>query len=109
MPTQIITENFCQILARFSIRHLSEPRAFPSLFVTFDDEGAGCLVEFVRVCGEDSCFGFAEGERQTMKQLIRAVPDILIPAHAQLRLEVLAVSPADCRIDAIRSDEQVAA
>ena len=58
--------------------------------------------------GEDARIGFAEGERQAVKELMRSVPDIFVRAHAQLRHEELAVSLPDSAIDSICADKQVA-
>src|SRR5436305_4584433 len=105
---QIIAENIFKKRAGFSVRHFLETCARPSLRVAFDDESARCLVKFIRVRGEDARIGFAEGERQAVKELMRSVPDIFIRAYAQLRLEEFVVALSDCAIDSIRADEQVA-
>src|SRR5262245_16938864 len=57
---------------------------------------------------KDSCFTFTEGQRQSMKQLVRAVPDIFVGANAEAWLELLTERLSYEAIDAISAYEQIA-
>src|ERR1051325_2535824 len=107
VAVKIIQKDLGQQGARLAIRYLLEPGFRPGLFITLDDKSAGRLVELVRVRGEDPHLRLAKGERQAVKELVRAVPDILVAAHAQGRLEGLSVSLPDGGVDAVSADEQV--
>src|SRR5689334_11572008 len=58
---------------------------------------------------EDARFVFAEGERQPVKELMRAEPYIPVISHVNRRLKIIAVSPAHKAVRAVRPDYQVRA
>src|SRR5262245_2500154 len=53
-------------------------------------------------------FVFAEGQRQPMKQPIRAQPDIFVLPHVNRRLEEILISAAHGAVSAVGADRQIA-
>src|SRR5713226_2020290 len=89
MAVQISSEHCAHINARFVIRHVGEFGCVPCLVVTLDDECTGRLVELVGMRSEDTCRCLAKCQRQAMKQLVRAVPDVLVRADVKGRLKMI--------------------
>src|SRR5262249_46862235 len=79
----------------------------PSLWIAFDDEGAGRCVELVRMRREYAGVVFTKRERQSVEKVIRAVPDVFVGARAQVRLKLLRELLTHRAVDAIRADEQI--
>jgi hypothetical protein len=73
--------------------------------IAFDDEGAGGGIEFVRVRGKHSLPGFAECQRQAVKQLMRTVPDIFIGPRAEIGFELIGKLLPDGTVYAIGAHE----
>src|ERR1051326_6476927 len=101
MTSEVIAENIFQIEPRLRVRHLLKLCARPSRSVALHYEGACRLVEFIGVCGEDASVCLVEGERQSVKELTRSVPDIFVRAHAQLRHERSAVLLSHGAVDSV--------
>src|SRR6266481_3072193 len=57
---------------------------------------------------EDTRRGFAKCQRQAMKQLLRAVPDIFVRAHAEIGPELIFKSLSDEAVDTVRGHQQIA-
>src|SRR5262249_37189174 len=62
----------------------------------------------VRMSDEMTCFVFAEGQRQPMKQLIRTQPDVFVLPHVNRRLEEILISAAHGAVIAVGADRQIA-
>src|SRR6185503_9368907 len=58
--------------------------------------------------GKNSRLAFAKGQCQAMKQLVRAVPDVLVRPDAQLRLEHSREFLPDSTVDSVGADKQIA-
>src|SRR6266480_83286 len=101
MAVQISGEDLFKKAACLDISHAREPRVGPRSFVAFDDERAGCLIELVRVCREDTLTMLSKGEGQTVKQLMGAVPDVLVGTDVQRRLKMVFVFLPDGAVHAI--------
>src|SRR5205085_9564927 len=108
VPRQIYDEYVCEIVSRLFVCVLAESVARPSLLVALDDEGARRLVELIRVRGKDAVFSLLKGERWAMKGLVRAVPDVTVVPHAQLRLKMCAEARPHLAVYVFRADEQLA-
>src|SRR5258708_34124434 len=52
--------------------------------------------------------GFAKCQRQAMKQLLCAVPDIFVRAHAEVGPELIFKSLSDEAVDTVRGHQQIA-
>src|SRR6184192_1515058 len=107
MAIQVWRKDFSQISACRFIRHPCETRDIPGLAVALDDERARVLVKLVRVRGEGAGRGFAKGQGEPMKQLMGAVPDILVRANAQIRFEVLGKRLPHAAVNSVRTDDQI--
>src|SRR5215210_3742856 len=107
VSVQVIEKDLGQVAARLAVRQSLERGPLPGLFVTLDDEGAGRLVELIGVSGKDTRLRLAEGEREPVKELARAVPDVLVAAHAQGGLKEFSIPLPDGRVNAVSADEQV--
>src|SRR2546425_13158899 len=83
MSVQISGKNLDQISARLVVIQLSEVRILPRLFIAFDDKRAGRPVELVGMGGKDASRVFAERQRQAVKELLRAIPDVLVLTDIQ--------------------------
>ena len=56
---------------------------------------------------EDAGTSFAKRQRQAMKQLIRAVPNVFVRAHAEIGLEVIIKSLPNETVNAVRGHQQI--
>src|SRR4030095_5742105 len=107
MTVQVLLKHISQIMACLCLVKFIEVRCRPRSWIAFDDERAGSLIELVRVGGENSGIVFAERERQTVKQLIGAVPNISVGPKVKRGLEVIFVPPSDSAVHAISRDEKL--
>src|SRR6266700_5410124 len=103
MTIQVRLEYFGETNARFFVRHGCETRVGPGYGITLDDEGAGRLIEFVRVRGENAGLGLPKSQRQSMEQLFGAVPDVFVGTDAEIRLEVGTEGLPDNAIHSVRA------
>ena len=72
-----------------------------------DDKGRGVFVEFVDMGLEPAVFGAAKIEGESVVGLLGPEPDEAVRPHQNVRLELLLVSVANLRVDAVGSDDQV--
>ena len=56
---------------------------------------------------ERTRFVFAERKRQTVKELIGAVPDITMRTNVEIRVESLRVAKPDGAVYTVGADEQI--
>src|SRR6266498_3979763 len=108
MAIQVRLEHFGETNARFFVRHGCETRVGPGYGITFDYEGTGRPIEFVRVRGEHAGRCFPKSQCQSMEQPIRAVPDVFVGTDAKIRLEVGAKGLPDSAIHTVRAYQQFA-
>ena len=108
VPAEIAPENFREVAARLRVGKRVELRCAPCFGVALDDEGTQLSIEFVRVRREDARLRLAKRQRQAVKKLACAVPDIFICPLAQDGLEACGVMTTDFAVDAVRADEQIA-
>src|SRR5687768_12993144 len=104
MSVQIRGKHFAEIRSCFIIRHPIESGGLPRLRITLDNERTRLFVELVRMRRKRPGCIFAKRERQSMKQLIRAVPDVTMRAQIKLRLELFEVVQANSAVHAVRGD-----
>src|SRR5437868_5789545 len=57
--------------------------------------------------GKDARRRLAEGERESVEELMRAVPDVLVATRAERRSKLFRVMLAHETPDAVRADEQI--
>src|SRR5204863_8473487 len=74
MPVQIRREDALAVRARLGVIHPAECRPFPGGLIAFDDEGAHCGGVAVMMGAEGTGRAGAEGEREAIEALRRAVP-----------------------------------
>ena len=60
------------------------------------------------MCGKDACFVFAKGQRQSVEQSIRAIPNVTIRSNIQSGPEVLGVLFPRRAVDAVCGDQEIA-
>ena len=93
--------------AGLAASHGLEPRLAPRRLRAFDDEGAGLTVELVGVGGEEPERVRHERQRQAMKELRRAEPDVLIAPLRNLWLKEIDVRSAHQAVGAVGTHQQV--
>ena len=108
VPAEVSREDFAEVAARLLVRPLVQSCARPRLLIALDDEGARRGAELVRVRGEDARVRLAEGECESVEELARAVPDVLVAPRVERRLKCFRVALAHKAPHAVRADEQVA-
>jgi hypothetical protein len=104
---QIRGKNFRQVRAHIRIRLLLKPGPFPRLRITLHDERARRLIELVRVRRKRAGRILAKRQRQSVEELVRAVPDVTMRAQVELRLELFEVMQADRAVHSIRRHQQI--
>ena len=62
----------------------------------------------VRMRVQRRCRSFAKRQRQSMKQLVGAIPDILVWANAEIGPKLVFEGLPDETVDTISGDEQIA-
>src|SRR6267154_1864918 len=87
MPVQIPRKHALAVRARLRVVHPAECRLFPGGLVAFDDEGAHVGRMAVMVRDKGTVLVAAEGEREAIERLRRAVPCEAIAEQLDLRLE----------------------
>src|SRR4051812_33294538 len=107
MAVQMVLEDVFQAPEGLIGAELAEAQRLPGLQRALDDAGAGLAVEAVGMKPDPAGRGFLEGEREGVKHLIGAKPDVLVPPQLEVGLEVVAVKLADLAVGAIASDDQV--
>ena len=107
MAAEIVCEEPLEIRAGLLLGHRREPRPRPRRRRTLDDERACRLVELVGVRGEHAVGALAEREREAVKELVRAEPDVFVAANVDGWLESVGKPLADEAVRAVRADEQI--
>src|SRR5439155_850090 len=87
MPVQIRREDALAVRARLGVIHPAECRPFPGGLIAFDDEGAHRGGVAVTMGDEGTVPVAAEGEREAIEALRRAVPREAVGEQLDLRLE----------------------
>src|SRR5438552_79694 len=87
MPVQIRREDALAVRARPGVVHAAERRLLPGGLVAFDDEGAHGGGVAVMMGDEGTVPVAAEGEREAIEALRRAVPREAVGEQLDLRLE----------------------
>src|SRR5882762_10628923 len=87
MSVEIRREYPLAVRARLSVIHPAESGPFPGGLIAFDDEGAHHPSMAVMVSDKGTVLVAAEGEREAIERLRRAVPCEAIAEQLDLRLE----------------------
>ena len=66
-----------------------------------------CWIELIRVGRKRIAAMFAKRQRQSVKQLIRAVPDVTMRAQVELGFEPFQILQADSAVNAVSRDQQI--
>src|SRR5207247_10564437 len=101
-------EHLGELSAGLFVREVFETCIGPRIGITFDDEGAGRLIESVRVRSENPGRGLPKSQRQPMEQLSGAVPDVFVGTGAEIRLEVGTEGLPDNAVQSVRAHQQLA-
>ena len=89
------------------LAHLVEAETLPGRRIALDDEGRGVGIEAVGVRPEPAVLGLLEDEGEGFEDLVRAEPDVLVPAQLEARPEGGGVLVPDPAVDAVRRDDEV--
>src|SRR6267143_385447 len=88
MPVEIPRKHALAVRARLGVVHSAESRPFPGGLIALDDEGAHRLSMAVVVRDEGTVPVAAEGEREAIESLRRAVPREAVTEQLDLRLKL---------------------
>src|SRR5712691_1111519 len=109
MPVEIRRKYPLAVHARLSVVHPAEPRPFPGGLIAFDDKGAHGGGVAVMVSDKCSVLGAAEGEREALERLRRAVPREAVAEQLDLRLKLRLQRRSHERIRSVGADHDVCA
>src|SRR5215212_4047893 len=84
-----------------------EAEPLPSLRQTLDDERAGIVVEVVSVEPDPTRARLLETEGEGVEHLVSAEPNVLVLAHVDICLEIVAIEMTQPTIHTVASDDQV--
>jgi hypothetical protein len=76
----------------------------PRKWITLYNERAGCIIELIRVSSKNTCVVLAEGQRQSVEKLIRAVPDITIWSEIEPWTKLTLIMSSGGAVDSIGGD-----
>ncbi len=107
VAVEMFREDALEETAGIAVLHRVQPRGPPRRFAAFDNERAAAAIELVRVRGEEAFRCLDERQREPVKQLRRAEPDVLVPAVRDGRLEQIGIGAPDEAVCPVRADEQI--
>src|SRR5438874_2413409 len=108
MSFEVLLKNRGQVLTRLRIRFPVKARVSPRCFIALYDEGAGRVIELIRMRDKQPGFVLAKGQCQAVKQLSSPQPNVLVLTKVDGRLESSAEHPSHKAVSAIRSHQQIA-
>src|SRR5712692_6049192 len=109
MPIEIWRKYALAVRARLSVVHPAEPRLLPGGLIAFYDKGAHGLSVAIMVSDKCTVLVAAEGEREAIERLRRAVPREAVGEQLDLRLKQPLQRRAHERIRSVRADHGVRA
>ncbi len=108
MPSQVVCENDAKVITCLLVIHPGETGPFPGLGIAFDNESAGVPIELIGMRGKDTSFVLAERERESMEQLVGAIPNITIRPDIEFGFEPLSVVLPHRAVDSVCRYQQIA-
>src|SRR5665213_3384121 len=89
------------------VAHILKACGSPGFFVAFDDKGARGFIEFVGMRSEHTRAVFAKRQREAMKGMRRAIPDIAIRSRGKIGFEAFLILRAHFAHHAIGAYDKI--